>query len=127
MPSVPTIISGLRPHLSTDAMAMSVKSTPAPLMTIVNLDNVWVTAQVPEDRLNGIAPGLAADVTLAAYPGQPMHGRVGFVSPQLESDTRRAKVRISLGNADGRLKPNMFASVQFTIPQAAAVTVPTSA
>jgi cobalt-zinc-cadmium efflux system membrane fusion protein len=99
----------------------------AALMTIAGLDPVWITAQVPEYQLAGIAPGQAVDVMLAAYPGQTLHGRVGKVSPVLEADTRRAKVRIVFANADGRLKPNMFATVWFMAPQAAAVTAPTSA
>ncbi len=99
----------------------------APLMTVSGLDRVWITAQVPEQLLGGIAPGQAVDVTLAAYPGQTLHGKVARVSPVLEPDTRRVKVRISFDNADGRLKPNMFATAVFAAPQAATVTVPTSA
>ena len=99
----------------------------APLMTVSSLDRVWITAQVPEQLMAGIAPGGAVDVTLAAYPGQTLHGKVARVSPVLEPDTRRAKVRIVFDNADGRLKPNMFATAVFAIPQAAAVTVPPSA
>ena len=99
----------------------------APLMTVSGLDRVWITAQVPEQLLGGIAPGQAVAVTLAAYPGQTLHGKVARVSPVLEPDTRRVKVRISFDNADGRLKPNMFATAVFAAPQAATVTVPTSA
>jgi cobalt-zinc-cadmium efflux system membrane fusion protein len=99
----------------------------APLMTVSGLDRVWITAQVPEQLLAGIVPGQAVAVTLAAYPGQTLHGKVARVSPVLEPDTRRVKVRISFDNADGRLKPNMFATAVFAAPQAATVTVPTSA
>ena len=99
----------------------------APLMTVSSLDRIWITAQVPEQLLAGIAPGGAVDVTLAAYPGQALHGKVARVSPVLEADTRRAKVRIVFDNADGRLKPNMFATAVFALPQAVTVSVPTSA
>ena len=99
----------------------------APLMTVSSLDRVWVTAQVPEQLVAGIAPGASVDVTLAAYPGETRHGKVGRVSPVLEPDTRRAKVRILFDNADGRLKPNMFATAVFAVPQASTVTVPPSA
>ena len=99
----------------------------APLMTVSGLDHVWITAQVPEQRVADVKPGQAVDVTLAAYPGQPLHGKVARVSPVLEPDTRRAKVRIVFDNADGRLRPNMFATAVFALPQAAAVAVPSSA
>jgi cobalt-zinc-cadmium efflux system membrane fusion protein len=98
----------------------------APLMTVSSLDHVWVTAQVPEQLVASVRPGQAVDVTLAAYPGQTLHGRVARVSPVLEPDTRRAKVRIAFDNADGRLKPNMFATAVFALAQDAAVTVPSS-
>jgi len=99
----------------------------APLMTVSSLDRVWITAQVPEQMVPSIAPGGVVEVTLAAYPGQTLHGKVARVSPVLEPDTRRAKVRIVFENADGRLKPNMFATAVFAVPQAATVTVPSSA
>jgi len=103
-----------------------VNDATAALMTISSLDHVWVTAQAPEQAVAGIKPGQAVDVTLAAYPGQTLHGKVARVSPVLEADTRRAKVRILFDNADGRLKPNMFATAVFALPQASAVTVPSS-
>lgn len=99
----------------------------APLMTISGLDRVFVTAQVPEGALASIAPGAPVDVTLAAYPGQVWHGKAARVSPVLEPDTRRAKVRIPFDNADGRLRPNMFATARFAAADAGGVTVPPSA
>ncbi len=99
----------------------------APLMTVSSLDRVWITAQVPEQLMASVVPGESVDVTLAAYPGQVLHGKVARVSPVLEPDTRRAKVRIVFDNADGRLKPNMFATAVFAMPQGVAVSVPASA
>jgi cobalt-zinc-cadmium efflux system membrane fusion protein len=66
-------------------------------------------------------------VTLAAYPGQVLRGKTARVSPMLEPDTRRAKVRIPFDNADGRLRPNMFATATFAAADADGVTVPPSA
>ena len=99
----------------------------APLMTISGLGHVWVTAQVPEQQLAGIVAGAPVDVTLAAWPGQALHGRVARVSPLVEPDTHRVKVRIAFDNADGRLKPNMFATATFAVAQQSAITVPASA
>ena len=99
----------------------------ATLMTISALDQLWVTAQVPEGQLAGIAAGQPATVSLAAYPGLTLRGRIARVSPLVEPDTRRTKVRIAFNNADGRLKPNMFATVTLDVAQAASVSVPSSA
>ncbi|WP_243048096.1 efflux RND transporter periplasmic adaptor subunit [Dyella sp. RRB7] len=99
----------------------------AALMTIADLGTVWITAHVPEDEVGHIAKGQAVDATLSAYPDEVFHGRVSFVSPVLQSDTRRDMVRVAFANADGRLKPNMFAKASIAVPQPAQVFVPESA
>ena len=99
----------------------------ATLLTISNLDGVWVTANVPEDLLATVAKGQAVDVDLPAYPDQKFRGTISFLSALLEPDTHRNKARISFANTDGRLKPNMFATVHIAIPQSKQIVVPTSA
>ena len=101
--------------------------TTTPLMTIADLDSVWITANVPEFDVGGIAKGQAVDATLSAYPDQVFHGQVAFVSQVLQADTRRDMVRAAFSNADGRLKPNMFAKASIAVPQPAQVFVPESA
>jgi len=105
----------------------SANDTNAVLMTIANLENVWITANVPENMLSSIKKGQAASISLPAYPGERLQGKVSFVSDVLQADTRRALVRISVPNADGRFKPNMFANVSFAVAQATAPAVPPSA
>jgi len=104
-----------------------VNDATAAMMTIANLDSVWITANVPENDVGLVAKGQQVDATLAAYPNEVFHGRVSFVSPVLQADTRRDMVRIAIANVDGRLKPNMFANASFNIPQPAQVFVPESA
>lgn len=97
------------------------------IMTITNLDTVWVTANVPENDLSFIAKNQDVEVTLPAYPDTVFHGKVGIVSQVLEPDTRRAKVRIVFSNPGGKLKPNMFATVTFLAPARREPIAPTSA
>jgi len=99
----------------------------ATLMTISNLETVWVTANVPESQLQSISKGQATDIRLAAYPNKVIKGKVDIVSSILEPDTRRNKTRIEANNKDGLLKPNMFATVSVSVPQAKQIRVPTSA
>jgi membrane fusion protein, heavy metal efflux system len=99
----------------------------AAIMTVADLRDVWVTANVPEKDLSFVSKGQSVDVTLPAYPGQVFHGKVDIVSEVLEPDTRRNKVRIVFPNPDGKLKPNMFATVTFLTPPTEKLTVPTSA
>ncbi|WP_109123896.1 efflux RND transporter periplasmic adaptor subunit [Dyella sp. C11] len=100
--------------------------TTTPLMTVADIDSVWITANVPESDVGGIAKGQAVDATLSAYPDQVFHGKVGFISQVLQSDTRRDMVRAVFANTDGRLKPNMFAKASIAVPQPAQVFVPES-
>ncbi|MFZ6862574.1 efflux RND transporter periplasmic adaptor subunit [Undibacterium sp. Ji67W] len=99
----------------------------AAIMTVSNLDSVWVTANVPESQLQSISKGQPTEIHLAAYPNKVIKGKVDIVSAILEPDTRRNKTRIEANNKDGLLKPNMFATVSVSIPQARQIRVPTSA
>jgi cobalt-zinc-cadmium efflux system membrane fusion protein len=99
----------------------------APMMTIANLDTVWVTANVPEKDTSFVSKDQPVSVTFPAYPGKVYEGKVLFVSDVLEPDTRRTKVRIAFDNPDRSLKPGMFANVSFSAPMISRLVVPTSA
>jgi len=119
-------VSGYVTALSA-APGTYVNDTTTPLMTVADLSSVWITANVPEADVGGIAKGQVVDATLSAYPDQAFHGQVSFVSQVLQADTRRDMVRAVFTNADGRLKPNMFAKASIAEPQPAQVFVPASA
>jgi len=104
-----------------------VNDSTAAIMTISNLQSVWITANVPESDAGTVAKGQQVNAELSAYPGRVFHGAVSFVSPVLQPDTRRDLVRTVFANADGKLKPNMYANVSIAVPQPAQVFVPESA
>lgn len=97
------------------------------MMTISNLEKVWVTASVQEKDLSFVQRDERVEVTLLAYPGEVFSGRVQVISQLLEADTRRNKVRISFDNPHGIFKLNMFATVRFFAPAAQSVLIPPSA
>ena len=99
----------------------------ATIMTIANLDTIWVTANVPEKDTSFVFAGQSVDVAFPAYPGETFSGKVLFVSDVLEPDTRRTKVRIAFDNPNMKFKPNMFANASFTAPMVSEIMVPTSA
>ena len=99
----------------------------AALMTIADLETVWVTANVPEKDTSLVVQGQSVDVVFTAYPDEVFKGKVLFVSDVLDPDTRRTKVRIAFANPGTRLKPNMFANVSFYAPAAERAVVPTNA
>ena len=85
--------------------------TTAAIMTIANLDTIWVTASVPESDTALVFKGQPVDVVFTAYPGEVFKGKVLFVSDVVDPDTRRTKVRIAFDNPGTRLRPGMFADV----------------
>jgi len=109
------------------APGMFVNDPTAALMTIANIDKVWITAQVPENELGQVAKGQAASASVPAYPDRVFRGTVASVSAVLDPDTRRDKVRIAVDNADHALKPNMYARASVAVQQPAQVFVPESA
>lgn len=98
-----------------------------PIMTVADLSTVWVTALVPEKDVAAVAKDQDAEVSLSAYPGRVLHGKVLFISDIIEPDSRRDKLRIAFPNADVSLKPNMFATVTLVGPKETRVILPTSA
>ena len=97
------------------------------IMTIANLDTIWVTANVPEKDIAFVFTGQAVSVSFRSYPDKIFEGKVLFVSDVVESDTRRNKVRIAFENPDKALKPNMFANATFIAPSVTRLMLPTSA
>jgi cobalt-zinc-cadmium efflux system membrane fusion protein len=99
----------------------------APLMTVADLSTVWLTANVPEKDLRHLCKDQSIQAALAAYPGEAFTGKVLFIGDLIDADLRVAKVRIAFPNPQGRLKPGMFATVNFLGVPETQVTVPTSA
>jgi Cu(I)/Ag(I) efflux system membrane fusion protein len=99
------------------------------LYRIVDLSTVWLIADVFEQDLAQIRPGQTATITVQAYPGRVFEGRVAFVYPTLNAQTRTAKVRIEVPNPDLLLKTDMYATVEIAAPAESApiLAVPDSA
>jgi Cu(I)/Ag(I) efflux system membrane fusion protein len=99
-----------------------------PLFQIADLSSVWVVANVFEQDLSLVRSGQIAAVTLAAYPGRTFTGKVTFVYPTVEPETRTARIRIELPNEDGLLKPDLYGTVEIGAGDTmAAVSIPESA
>lgn len=98
-----------------------------PVMIVADLTSIWVTASVQEKDIRRVHQGDDASVALAAYPGEPIDGKVLFVGDLLDPETRAIKVRVELSNKDMKLKPGMFATVSFKGKAVSEVMVPTTA
>lgn len=87
---------------------------PENLFTISNLDRVWVMANVYESDLANVHEGDPATITTLSYPDKVFRGKIDKIFNVLDPDSKTLKVRVTLDNADYRLKPEMFANVSVT-------------
>ena len=97
------------------------------IYVVADLSSVWVDAQVRESDATDLRVGSGADLEFATYPGRTYKGRVTFLYPTMAEQTRSLRARIAIANADGRLKPGMYATVRLSSPTRSALTVPRSA
>ena len=81
------------------------------LLTIADLSSVWIEAEVFEADLELVKVGMSASVTLPYLPGKAYPATVEYVYPYLEGKSRTGRIRLSLDNPDGELKPDMYAQV----------------
>ena len=81
------------------------------LYRLANLGSVWIQAQVYEQDLPHVKPGQEAVATLTALPGREFKGRVDYVYPSLDEQTRTARIRLEINNPGHLLKPGMYAAV----------------
>jgi Cu(I)/Ag(I) efflux system membrane fusion protein len=78
---------------------------------IVDLSRVWVLADAYETDLRHVKVGMAATLSLKAFPNRTFKGRVAFIDPLLDPRTRTAKIRLEFPNPTGELRPEMFGEV----------------
>ncbi len=102
------------------------------LFTVADLSTLWIEANLFEKDLAQLKVGSDAVVTVSAYPTDTFKGRLTYIGGVLDKETRTIRGRIEVRNADGRLKPEMFASAAIatggavkalTLPDAAMVLV----
>jgi Cu(I)/Ag(I) efflux system membrane fusion protein len=97
------------------------------LYFIADLSRIWILADIYEYEVPFIMRGHGATVTLAYDPDTKLHGHVAFIYPMLDPKTRTAKVRFELDNPGEKLKPDMYANVELTIPLGTRLVVPRDA
>jgi predicted dinucleotide-binding enzyme len=98
------------------------------LFTVVDLSTVWVVADLYEKDFSRVRVGTEATITTSARPDVTLRGRVSYIDPQVNADTRTAKVRIEVPNSGGELRLGMYADVVVAgAPGTSAPRIPRSA
>jgi Cu(I)/Ag(I) efflux system membrane fusion protein len=94
---------------------------------ITDLSSVWVLADAYEADLARLRLGMAASLTLQAFPNRAFKGKVIFIDPILDPKTRTAKVRLEFPNPTGELRPEMFGEVTLQSRPREALRIPPDA
>ncbi|MFO0873572.1 MAG: efflux RND transporter periplasmic adaptor subunit [Phycisphaerales bacterium] len=82
------------------------------IMVLADTSTLWVLADVPEARLQEVAVGTVARVTIGTVDSRGFDGIVAFVAPSVDPTTRTAQVRIEVPSKAMALRPGMFAQVE---------------
>jgi len=95
---------------------------------IADLSAVWVWAEIYEYEIAGVSVGVPVSVTSPAYPGKKFSGRLSFVSPEVNKESRTIRLRSELENLEMLLKPGMYVDVEVKVPTSKKVlAIPVSA
>lgn len=98
------------------------------VLRLADLSQVWVVAQVPTSQAAQLAVGDEASFETPSLVGERYSGRIDFIHPVVDVDSRTVDVRIVLANPEGRLRPGLFGDAQLRgAPDQAALVVPRSA
>lgn len=107
-----TIYSPVRGYIVQKPVIQGMRVMPGEkLFDIVDLSTVWVIADIYEYELPLIDVGQEAEISLSYIPGQVFRSRIEYLYPSLSGETKTAKIRFSLPNKQGLLKPQMFTEV----------------
>ncbi|WP_234683879.1 efflux RND transporter periplasmic adaptor subunit [Bradyrhizobium monzae] len=91
------------------------------LFRIADIALVWATVDVAERDLGSIAVGQPAKLRARSYPDREFEGRISVIYPQVNRETRTARVRIELANPDSALLPDMYVDARIDTGDPASV------
>src|SRR5215510_2970887 len=124
--TVPAPITGVL--TSRTANLGQVVSMGQELFVVTDLRQVWVIGDLYEQDFQTVHVGSDATITTPAYPDLILHGHVTYIDPRVDPQTRTAKVRVEVPNAERRLRLGMYATLAFTTSDGErAVVVPRAA
>ena len=101
--------------------------TAAKLFTVVDLSTVWLVGNLYERDFGRVRVGSPVTVTTPAYPTMALEGKVSYLDPQLNLETRTAQVRVEVPNRGSQLRLGMYVEMQVGEPSSDRVTVPRAA
>jgi len=82
------------------------------IYTLADLSRLWVLIDAYESDISWLRYGQPVSFETEAYPGESFEGKIAFIDPVLDENTRTVRLRVNVGNKNGRLKPGMFVNAR---------------
>jgi len=98
-----------------------------PLMVVADLSSVWGDADIYESDLPYVQLGMPIELTFPYWPGKVFRGKVSFLAPSLDRDTRTLKIRLEIPNPEALLKLEMYADARLSYPMGERLAAPEAA
>jgi membrane fusion protein (multidrug efflux system) len=103
-------------------------SAGAAVVALQTLDPIYVDFSLPQQDIGNISAGQTVKVSVDAFPGKPMEGKITAINPQVDDATRNIRLQATLDNKDEKLRPGMYARVSVVLESADKfITVPGTA
>lgn len=110
-----TVVSPINGIIDVKYMNRGEMSSPgAPIVSIVDVSRVKVSAGIPERYMNDLSLGQSIDIIFSNSPDEKRKGIISFISPTINSVTRTFEIEVVMGNPQGKLKPEMAAYIEIT-------------
>lgn len=97
------------------------------LFDVADLSQVWIIADIYEYELPFIKIGQAARISMSYFPGKEFSSKIDYVYPTLSAETRTIKIRFTIPNPGGQLKPQMFTNVELKVDLGSKLAIPDDA
>lgn len=98
-----------------------------PVIIIAELSKVWISGNVKEKDIRFVNTGDQVSIKVSAYPDKNITGKVYHINEIVDEDTRSIKVLIECNNPDRKLKPGMYATVNFSTTPTRTIMIPVTA
>ena len=83
---------------------------------VADLSTIWASVEVYEDQIRYMQPGRLADITVDAFPNRHWSGKVIYLDPTVNQQTRTLNAFVQIPNQDEKLRPQMYANVEVHVP-----------
>lgn len=97
------------------------------LFKIADLSRVWLYGEIYEYEMPFVKIGQDAKISLTSFPGESFQGKITYIYPYLNEETRTNKIRIEVNNLNFRMKPGMYASLKIHVDYGTKLVIPESA